>query len=322
MDDPTTEPPAAGRIGVIVVNYGAHELLKIHLAELDDQRDMAVVVVDNLHSAEERLAVTALSLERGWELLTPDRNLGFGDGNNLGAAKAIELGCDVLVLLNPDARMSPSSCRALANLARANQQSLVSPIILRPDGTVWFAGSKFSLKTGRVGKVTEPFTSGPDKWLSGAVLASHRLMWEQLGGFGPGYFLYWEDVDISRRCVDLGGQLIVATEVTAEHDVGGTQRDQLKGAGKSPIYYYYNCRNRLLFASRHLPTRLMFSWVLHTPAESKTILFRGGRRQLVKSPRVLFSATGGSLVGVAIVLREAARRAISRSAPSSSPRSA
>lgn len=301
-----------GSIGVVVVNFGVNRLLAVNLAGLDGEPGIRIVVVDNFHSTAERAAISSLCSERKWELVAPKRNLGFGDGNNLGAERAIALGCDVILLLNPDARISALACGKLAGIARHDRRSLISPVIIRPDGSVWSAGSQVSPRSGRVGKVLGPFVSGPDRWLTGAVLATSSEMWQELDGFASGYFLYWEDVDISRRCVDLGGRLTVAVDVRAVHDPGGTQLDQLRGSGKSPNYYYYNCRNRLLFASRHLSTRSMLEWVWHTPAESATILSRGGRRQVVKSPRAILSAVGGSLVGYGIVIREVSLRLVSR----------
>jgi N-acetylglucosaminyl-diphospho-decaprenol L-rhamnosyltransferase len=312
MNERTDGRPARS-IGVLVVNYGAHRLLAANLGELDQAPDIAVAVVDNFHSTAERYAVIALAQERGWELLTPDRNLGFGDGNNLGAQRLIALGCETIVLLNPDAELAVESCRRLADLARMNPHSLVSPKILRPDGTVWFAGSQLDLGTGRVSSAPGTFISGPEKWLSGAVLAAHRDSWQELGGFAPGYFLYWEDVDISWRCVNGGGTLIMAPDITAVHDAHGTQLEQRGSGGKSPIYYFYNCRNRLLFAGRHLSTRQVLKWIWHTPAESKRILYRGGRRQLVTSPKVIGYAVAGAAAGSWIALKEILLRAIRRS---------
>ena len=62
--------------------------------------------------------------------------------------------------------------------------------------------------------------------------------------------MYWEDLEFSFRCRQLGGELVVP-DLTAVHAVGGTQG----ASGKSPLYRYYNCRNRLLFARRNLSRR-------------------------------------------------------------------
>jgi hypothetical protein len=90
--------------------------------------------------------------------------------------------------------------------------------------------------------------------------------------------------------------------VQVVHDEGGTQAradDRVKSAG----YYRYNCRNRLLFASLNLDRRTLLRWLLTTPVNSWEILMRGGRRQLLHSPTVLWSAVRGSLAGVGLVLQ-------------------
>ena len=64
-----------------------------------------------------------------------------------------------------------SACRELAGIVRTDARSLINPVITRPDGSVWSAGSKVNQRSGRVGKVRGPFVSARDKWLTGAVLA-------------------------------------------------------------------------------------------------------------------------------------------------------
>ncbi len=298
-------------IGIVVVNFGSHSLLARHLSPLDLDRIAArVVIVDNFHSAAELSAVADLCNVHGWELVSSSRNLGFGAGMNLGVARAIELGCDAFLLLNPDARISTESVEKLAQMSRSEPRSLISPVILRPDGSVWFSGSTTWPASGRVGKVDGTFVSGPDTWLTGACLMVHGHLWVELGGFADEYFLYWEDIDLSRRCVELGGTLRVAGDITAVHEVGGTQSSGHGASAKSSTYYYYNCRNRLLFASAHLPTKQLWSWLIRTPAQSAVIVLRGGRRQLVRSPRPILSGIGGALAGTGLALLELARRAV------------
>ena len=158
--------------------------------------------------------------------------------------------------------------------------------------------------------MTSDFVSGAQTWLTGACLAASTAFWTELGGFADGYFLYWEDVDLSTRCVRAGGTLLLASEVTAVHEVGGTQTSaDGRGRAKSRVYYRYNTRNRLLYAARLLPTRQVCSWLVRTPVESTAILLRGGRRQLLSSPGVLWSAVSGSVAGIALALAELTRRA-------------
>lgn len=315
----TSEPPLpavrsdrAGRpprLGIVVVNYGSSNLLLLALGRLCDSVPADVVVVDNWSTSSERAAVTKLCGEQQWTLLTRSINDGFGVAANAGAEVLIQNGCDVLLILNPDASIGVDACRQLAQLARQHDNALVSPRIVRPDGSLWFRGVVLAANTGRPLKFDGPFVPSANGVLTGACLACSAPLWRRLGGFSSAYFLYWEDVDLSFRCIQLGGELIVAENIVAEHAVGGTQQRANSDAGtKSRAYYFYNCRNRLLFAANNLPTARLLYWIVSTPTESTAILLRGGRRQLVTTPVVLLSASAGSAVGLAVCLVELTSR--------------
>ncbi|MBW3616054.1 MAG: hypothetical protein KY439_12225, partial [Actinobacteria bacterium] len=78
---------------------------------------------------------------------------------------------------------------------------------------------------------------------------------------------------------------------------GGTQGAR-RGRAKSALYYRYNCRNRLRFAAQHLPRATILRWLMTTPAVSREILLRGGRRQLLSQPWLLMAAVRGSVAGL------------------------
>ena len=300
-----TEFPALARLGIVVVNYGSSALLPVALDGLAAGVPAEVVVVDNWHSTAERAAVIELCSTAGWTLVSQAGNDGFGPAANVGAEVALAKGCDVLMVLNPDARIGIPECRALVATARRRSNALISPRIVRPDGTTWFRGLGLDPRTGAVVRPDEPWVSGPDRWLTGACLVSSAALWRRLGGFADGYFLYWEDVDLSSRCVQSGGTLVVAEDVVVQHAVGGTQQAaDGRGRAKSRVYYRYNSRNRLLYAARNLPTRQLLRWLAHTPQQSAAILLRGGRRQLLASPGVLAATVRGSVEGISLAARE------------------
>jgi len=196
-----------------------------------------------------------------------------------------------------------------------DRYALVTPILVTSAGEIAFDGSQVYLDTGRIKRVRRPDGAGsrgevisdrllgdgrPARaWLPGTCLALHRDLLSKAGGFHEPYFLYWEDLDLSYRCQDVGGSLVIRHDLAVVHDEGGTQQ-RPGGRALSQRYYYWNCRNRLLFAARHLPTRQVVRWMLHTPAESWQIVLRGGRRQLLHSPAPLVAAVRGSLAGLMI----------------------
>jgi N-acetylglucosaminyl-diphospho-decaprenol L-rhamnosyltransferase len=306
-DRVSAEPlPGPAPAAVVVVNYGSHELLDRHLRAFDaEAAGMRVVVVDNRSDDDELRAVRALGESAGWDVVALESNAGFGEGANAGVRRARELGCGVVVLLNPDAVLTPSTARALVEACIADPDALIGPRVIREDGTDWFRGGRILVGEGRTAMAAAD-DPRPHPWLTGACLAVSLDLWDRLGGFADEYFMYWEDVDLSYRCERAGGHLIVRSELTVTHFVGGTQ--QSAGRARSSLYYRYNCRNRLLFAARNLPPEDIETWLGTTFSYAKMVVLRGGRRQFLRTPlRPLRAALRGSLEG-----RRIARRALAQ----------
>jgi GT2 family glycosyltransferase len=306
---------------VVVVNYGSSALLEENLAPaaLADA-GFRVVVVDNFTVSGEVERLRELASRSGWDLVALAENAGFGAGCNAGVAHARELGCDAFVLLNPDVVVDAEILRALVAHVRRDPAALVSPTIRRPDGRLWFAGGDLLLERGTTGMVPLGGAPAGEPWVPGTCLAVHAQLWDRLAGFDEAYFLYWEDVDLSHRCVVAGGSVVTRTDLEVVHSVGGTQ-----GAGKSALYYRYNCRNRLLFAARHLSSPLVLRWLATTPGYTREVLLRGGRRQFVQRPSLALAAVHGTAAGITLAVRELlarsvpGRRAAARRAASSQP---
>lgn len=271
---------------VIVVNYGSSHLLGQHLPKLrlgETSGSSMIVVVDNYSDDDERRAVSALCTSNEWVLVESD-NAGFGAGMNAGVAAAEQHGADHVLLLNPDAWIDPAAVDELVRRSAEDPRALISPVIERPDGTIWFRGASLDLHRGRtVSRPPVASASGERFWLTAACLMTSVEAWRLLGGFDEEYFLYWEDVDLSARAEAAGLRLEVCDDLLAVHDQGGTQQGS-RHSHLSWAYYRYNIRNRLLYAAKHLDDRQWRSWLRHTPRESYRILLRGGGKRIFLSP--------------------------------------
>lgn len=296
-------PSAGSRPAVIVVNYGSSELLARNLTASTNRGDL-VVVVDSWSDEAERAAVLRLAGAHGWLVETPDINTGFGVGMNLGAARALAEGATSLLLLNPDARIAPSAAGRLFAQVEAERSLLLAPRILRPDGTVWMTTTmdlRLSDGTNRSSRHREP---GMDVmvWVSGAVMALSAELWLRIGGFDDDYFLYWEDVDLCRRVHAAGGSIRVDETTTAVHDEGGTHADG-QGRAKSEAFYYYNIRNRALYAAKWLEPTDRSRWTARTLSTAWDTMLTGGRRQFLEGVRPWRALARGITASVAISLR-------------------
>jgi GT2 family glycosyltransferase/glycosyltransferase involved in cell wall biosynthesis len=293
-------------LAVVVVSFGSAELLRRNLAAAAlSGPDVRVVVVDNFSTAANRAAVEDLGAAQGWHVIGLPDNRGFGAACNAGVAAARALGCRTFLFLNPDAVISPDAVAELRAHSLREPMALISPVLVDSEGRQVFRVARTDLRDGRVRArpaADRSEATDPGDWLCGACVVVHDELFTRIGGFDEGYFLYWEDVDLGYRAVAAGGTVILREDLTAVHDEGGTHADGRPEGAKSALYYRYNCRNRLTFAARHLARRRLVRWILTTPAVSWEILLRGGRRQLLHAPGLLWAAVAGSLAGLARAL--------------------
>ncbi|MGO1315668.1 MAG: glycosyltransferase family 2 protein [Cellulomonadaceae bacterium] len=270
---------------IVVVSYGSSALLAQNLVPSAHDADI-VVVVDNWTDAAERSVVLALAAEHTWLVETPHANTGFGIGMNIGVRRALREGATSVLLLNPDARISPAVASRLHDQVERDRSLLLAPVITAEDGSAWMRSTfDLNLFDGTMRSTTRrtPGTAAMT-WVSGAVMALSADLWEATGGFDEDYFLYWEDVDLCRRVYEAAGRVEVDDSLTAVHAEGGTHADG-GGRAKSETFYVYNIRNRALYARKWLGPADRRRWAYQTPRTAIGVLLTGGRRQFLQSVR-------------------------------------
>lgn len=220
-------------VSLITVTYGTGEIVIDMIASVvgslaTSAVTFEVVVVDNPHPI--RPARTQVELQlftAGVTVVTPDRNLGFGGGCELGALHAAGR---VLGFVNPDIIATGDWIAPLLRTLRPPDRtppSIVAPVLLDPDGSVQEVGQRI-LSNGH----TRPNTElGPGSievdYASAACWLIERDEHERLGGFDPAYHpAYFEDVDLALRARRNGGGTVVNRDVTVVHRRGsGTPDD-------------------------------------------------------------------------------------------------
>jgi N-acetylglucosaminyl-diphospho-decaprenol L-rhamnosyltransferase len=235
MASPPTDPPGF-EVGVVTVSYGSEQVLTGFLGSVAgaSRRSSYVVVADNLPSPGsevEKISATA----RAHYAPMPS-NLGYGAAMNAGVA-LLPTGIAWVLLSNPDVVLSPGAIDELIRVAEADERiASVGPALLTAEGGVYpSARAVPSLRTG-VGHalfvnlwVENPWTRAyrNDRnaivaerdagWLSGACLLVRRDVFERIGGFDPGYFMYFEDVDLGYRLGKAGYRNVYAPSAVATH---------------------------------------------------------------------------------------------------------
>lgn len=110
-------------------------------------------------------------------------NIGFGAAHNLLMGEAFGKGADLYIAANPDGRFHPDAIEELIRMLSAHGDRALIEAIQFPDEHP---------------KEFDPETLDTP-WVSGACLAIPKLVYDAIGGFDDGFFMYCEDVDISWR---------------------------------------------------------------------------------------------------------------------------
>ncbi len=254
-------------ISIILVSYNSRGYLRNCLEKLGPQVQAQrgeVIVVDNASTD----GSTAMVREEfpDCRLLSLAANVGFGAANNRGAQLAAG---KYLLLLNVDAWLAPGCLAHLAWVLDTDLRlGLVVPRLRYPDGRLQFA---WAPETGVVGetiqKLRNPFETrrwnhrqlpavlrmvlGPG-WHTAACMMVRRSAFDEIGGFDEKMFLYFEDVDLSRRMRLSGWKMQMVWGAQAFHVKGGSQRgDRAELEYRRGQRYYYRkhrpeWENRLL----------------------------------------------------------------------------
>lgn len=186
--------------------------------------ETAVTIVDNHSAEEQRRLFAGHGEDAGFGLILAERNLGFGAAANL----ALGAGSAPLVCVsNADVIPAPTALAELATVALGTADAgMVGPAF--SGGTQHYHAAL----PGRAALLARTFagsagsrpaaTPSPGQVLtvgqvSGACFVMRREVWEEVGGFDDGYFLWYEDVDLARRLADRGCRNLVAGSARAEH---------------------------------------------------------------------------------------------------------
>ena len=226
---------------VVVVNYHGADDVAGCLAALGPWRHGTVWLVDNSACAAQAAALQALAAaDPARRVLVNPANLGFGAACNRAWATS---DAPRVLLLNPDARIDAAAVAVLdAALDADRRLGAVSPrtwwdavggfllpppdvqgprallqpwaLALRPGGAAAAAARRVQRERAAAARARVR----PVAALAGALLLLDRAAVQAAGGlFDPGYFMFFEDADLSRRLRAGGRSLALVQTADAVH---------------------------------------------------------------------------------------------------------
>jgi GT2 family glycosyltransferase len=199
------------------------------------------------------------------QLIRNAENRGFGGACNTGLAAAKG---DLLLLLNQDTIVRPDWLAALVKaMADDGSIGIAGSKGLYPDGTIQHAGAVVDGRGASEHLGYRQVDSGQFDQLSdvdyvtGASLMIRRSLYEQIGGFDPGFYpAYLEDVDLCYRARAAGRRVVyVPTSVLVHNERSSAATPNYAGA----LLYH---RHRLRFVCKHWSVARLYDEFL--PAET------------------------------------------------------
>lgn len=177
--------------------------------------------------------------------LPQNKNLGFGQANNIGIRYALKNNADYILLLNQDATISNDTIELM--IKASDEESLLSPIHLNGDGSkldFMFRNRMRHIQDSFFDDVIITKQTGkqyimPD--FPAACWLMPRAIIERIGGFNPLFFHYGEDDNYHNRLLFHKIKTTIVPQALMFHD--------RQEHGNIKAYNNKRCRRMILVAA-------------------------------------------------------------------------
>jgi GT2 family glycosyltransferase len=214
------------RVAVVVLNWNGWRdtLLCVESLRRQTVRPTWIVVVDNASTDDSGARLRQLGSDVTF--LQSGGNLGFAGGNNVGIRWALAQGADAVWLLNNDATADIGALEALLatwrNRPNAGAIGTLIYEMARPNVLQCWGGGWINLWTGRAREFSYRVDEEGIDYVSGCSLFLPRKAVERGGLLDEGFFMYFEDAELSLRYRKAGFSLAVAEGALVFHKGGAS----------------------------------------------------------------------------------------------------
>ena len=244
---------------VIIVNYNTGELLKLAIdAALDNDVVNEIFVVDN--DSKDHSMDLIEETERVKKIYRT-KNYGFASSCNFGAALA---STETLVFLNPDCIVEKNTfIELLTELQSHDKAGIVGCLVNNPDGSeqrasrrrlpTLFRAVKTFTGIEKLAKYCHCFVGvnlnhqpmpvevKKVEAISGAFIMIKNAVFKSINGFDDKFKLHFEDLDLFKRTINSGYEILFNPQVTVTHYQGTSSQsnpkvEQLKKSGRQRYF--------------------------------------------------------------------------------------
>ena len=261
-------------VATIIVNYrtpaATIEAVTALWPDLEELQAPRVVIVDNDSGDGSLEKLREAFGDARWkgrvEVIGAPHNGGFGSGVNVGVRRALGFAPPPrgIYVLNPDATVARGALLGLLKFMDAHPDAGQIGNVVRNRGadvvrafrfpTVWseLEGAAcvgpLSRLLRRYVVAVDPGASSEVDWVSGVSMLFRTEVFATVGFFDEDFFLYFEEIDFSKRLRDKGWKTYFVADILVDH-VGGLSTGFKDETRRMP-HYWFESRRRY-FVKHH-----------------------------------------------------------------------
>lgn len=250
-------------VDIVIINWNSGEYLSQCIDSIFIEENISllgtVYIIDN-NSKDDSLK--RIAAREKLEIVINDENLGFAKGCNQGFRKCKS---EYVLLLNPDAQLlnhTLTDCSDFLALNNAvtilgcqlvNEMSEITPSCSRfPSPFGFFKDAlglpKLAPSIFTPGIVMNDFDHKSSRFVDqvmGAFMFMRTSLFQKVGYFDEQFFVYFEEVDFSKRIAEIGERSYFNSDIRAIHIGEGTTKSV------KAFRLYLSLQSRLKYARKH-----------------------------------------------------------------------
>jgi N-acetylglucosaminyl-diphospho-decaprenol L-rhamnosyltransferase len=263
--------PIIPTVTAIVLNYKTPKnvIACVHALKKQTIADkMKILVIDN-HSEDDSIGIIRNRVGglEGVFILESSDNKGYGRGNEIGIQQA---DTPYVLIINPDNELEENALEQMTKEMDAHSDiGILAPKLVHEDGTIRDSARSFPSFFDALIKRTflshifharmdyylqreeDPNAERDVDWVVGACIVIRKELLQKIGGFDPRFFLFFEDMDLCRRCWEAGFRVhyfpkAVASDRKRRLSEGGALSILFKKTGRihivSALKYFWKWR--------------------------------------------------------------------------------
>ena len=187
---------------IVIVSFKSGDILHRCLKSID--KKYPIIIIEN--SKDVKLKNELEKIYTNVKCILPEKNLGYGAGNNLG----INIAKTKYVLtLNPDTILYENTISNLLEQANLIEDfALLGPKVINNESDVTDIKAK----------------SEPVDYIKGFAIFFNKEKFYKIGYFDENYFLYFEEIDLCKKIVNSNNKIYLVNNALIKH-IGGKSHE-------------------------------------------------------------------------------------------------